>query len=132
MLISTGLFIWLAVRRIVSEISVLGSPWFQISIMMFILGFLAVLLGLIAEVVIRTYYESQDKKTYTVKQVIEPEKKRRKCAKSPSLRFRHQQINFLTLKGSHDFVMFQQRNYNTCNPCVVFFIKGSCSILYFG
>ena len=73
MLISIGLFIWLAVRRIVAEISVLGSPWFQISIMMFILGFLAILLGLIAEVVMRTYYESQDKKTYTIKQVIEPE-----------------------------------------------------------
>jgi hypothetical protein len=73
MLISLGLFIWLAVRRIVSEIPVLGSPWFQISIMMFILGFLAILLGLIAEIVMRTYYESQDKKTYTIKQVIEPE-----------------------------------------------------------
>lgn len=73
MLISLGLFIWLAVRRIVSEIPVLGSPWFQISIMMFILGFLAILLGLIAEIVMRTYYESQDKKTYTIKQVIEPD-----------------------------------------------------------
>ena len=77
MLISLGLFIWLAVRRIVSEIPVLGSPWFQISIMMFILGFLAILLGLIAEIVMRTYYESQDKKTYTIKQVVEPEQSSR-------------------------------------------------------
>ena len=75
MTISIGLFVWLALRRIIKDISVLGSPWFQISIMMFILGFLAVLLGLIAELVMRTYYESQDKKTYTVKQVIEPEQK---------------------------------------------------------
>ena len=70
MLISIGLFLWLAIRRIVAQVSVLGSPWFQISVMMFILGFLAILLGLIADFVMRTYFESQDKKTYTVKKVI--------------------------------------------------------------
>ncbi len=72
--ISFGLFLWLAIRRIVAAVSVLGSPWFQISIMMFILGFLAVLLGLIAELVMRTYYESQDKKTYAIREVIDLEK----------------------------------------------------------
>ena len=72
--ISFGLFLWLAIRRIVSAVSVLGSPWFQISVMMFILGFLAVLLGLIAELVMRTYYESQDKKTYAIREVVDPDK----------------------------------------------------------
>ena len=72
--ISFSLFLWLAIRRIVSAVSVLGSPWFQISVMMFILGFLAVLLGLIAELVMRTYYESQDKKTYAIREVVDPEK----------------------------------------------------------
>jgi len=72
--ISIALFLWLAIRRIVSAVSVLGSPWFQISVMMFILGFLAVLLGLIAELVMRTYYESQDKKTYAIREVVDPEK----------------------------------------------------------
>ncbi len=42
--------------------------------MMFILGFLAVLLGLIAELVMRTYYESQDKKTYAIREVVDSEK----------------------------------------------------------
>ncbi len=74
MAISFALFLWLAIRRIVATVSVLGSPWFQISIMMFILGFLAVLLGLIAELVMRTYYESQNKKTYTIREIIDPEK----------------------------------------------------------
>ena len=74
MVVSFGLFLWLAIRRIISEVSVLGSPWFQISVMMFILGFLAVLLGLIAELVMRTYYESQDKKTYAIREVIDPKK----------------------------------------------------------
>lgn len=74
MAISLALFLWLAIRRIVATVSVLGSPWFQISVMMFILGFLAILLGLIAELVMRTYYESQDKKTYAIRERIEPEK----------------------------------------------------------
>jgi len=74
MAISFALFLWLAIRRIVSAVSVLGSPWFQISVMMFILGFLALLLGLIAELVMRTYYESQDKKTYAIREVINPER----------------------------------------------------------
>lgn len=74
MAMSFALFLWLAIRRIVATVSVLGSPWFQISIMMFILGFLAVLLGLIAELVMRTYYESQNKKTYTIREIIDPEK----------------------------------------------------------
>ena len=72
--ISFALFLWLAIRRIVSAVPVLGSPWFQISVMMFILGFLALLLGLIAELVMRTYYESQDKKTYAIREVINPER----------------------------------------------------------
>ena len=74
MVISFALFLWLAIRRIVAAVSVLGSPWFQISVMMFILGFLAMLLGLIAELVMRTYYESQDKKTYAICEVIDPKK----------------------------------------------------------
>jgi Glycosyltransferases involved in cell wall biogenesis len=74
MVISFALFLWLAIRRIVADVAVLGSPWFQISVMMFILGFLAVLLGLIAELVMRTYYESQDKKTYAIREVVDSEK----------------------------------------------------------
>ena len=41
------------------------------SVMMFILGFIAILLGLIAELLMRTYYESQAKPTYNVRKVTE-------------------------------------------------------------
>ena len=71
MLVSTIAFIALAIRRIVAGVSVLGSPWFQISVMMFILGFIAILLGLIAELLMRTYYESQAKPTYNVRKVTQ-------------------------------------------------------------
>jgi glycosyltransferase involved in cell wall biosynthesis len=74
MFVSTIAFLWLAIRRIVASVSVLGSPWFQISVMMFILGFIAILLGLIAELLMRTYFESQAKPTYNVRKVILTEK----------------------------------------------------------
>lgn len=72
MFISVVAFLWLGIRRIINAVPVLGSPWFQISVMTFILGFIAILMGLIAELVMRTYYESQHKKTYTLREVRQP------------------------------------------------------------
>ena len=72
MIVGVALFLWLAIRRIVTEIGVLTSPWFQIAVMMFLLGFIAILMGLIAELLMRTYFESQKKKTYTVRELVEP------------------------------------------------------------
>lgn len=72
MLVGFGLFLWLAIRRIISQIPVLTSPWFQIGAMLLLLGFIAVLMGLIAELLMRTYFESQKKKTYTIREVVEP------------------------------------------------------------
>ena len=72
MIVGIALFLWLAIRRIVTEIGVLTSPWFQIAVMMFLLGFIAILMGLIAELLMRTYFESQKKKTYTVRELVEP------------------------------------------------------------
>ena len=38
--------------------------------MLFIMGFQSILMGLIAELLARTYHESQDKPTYTVRRVV--------------------------------------------------------------
>jgi hypothetical protein len=40
------------------------------STMLFILGFQSILLGLIAEMLVRTYHESQAKPTYTVRSIV--------------------------------------------------------------
>jgi len=58
----------LLVRRIFFSISVLASPFFQMSVMFFVLGFQSILMGLIAELLVRTYHESQHKPTYTVRE----------------------------------------------------------------
>jgi len=49
---------------------VLGSPLFQLGVMFFILGFQSILMGLIAELLARTYHESQAKPTYTIRKIV--------------------------------------------------------------
>jgi hypothetical protein len=58
------------VRRLFFDVSVTGSPLFQTSVMFFILGFQSMLMGLIAELLVRTYHESQRKPTYVVRAKI--------------------------------------------------------------
>jgi glycosyltransferase involved in cell wall biosynthesis len=69
-LISLAVLLYLFVRRVFFEISVLSSPFFQMSTMIFIMGFQSILMGLIAELLARTYHESQGKPIYTVRKVI--------------------------------------------------------------
>jgi glycosyltransferase involved in cell wall biosynthesis len=68
--ISAALLLFLAARRLFFGISVFGSPLFQISAMFFILGFQSILMGLIAELQVRTYHESQHKPTYIVRKTF--------------------------------------------------------------
>jgi glycosyltransferase involved in cell wall biosynthesis len=67
MVISTITMIYLLVRRLFFFVSVFGSPLFQVSAMLFTLGFQSILMGLIAELLVRTYHESQRKPTYTIR-----------------------------------------------------------------
>lgn len=60
----------LAIRRIFYAISPFTSPLFIISVMISIMGFQSILMGLIAELLVRTYHESQNKPVYTVKEII--------------------------------------------------------------
>ena len=64
---------YLAVRRILYAISPFTSPLFIIAVMVAIMGFQSILMGLIAELLARTYHESQDKPIYTVREVIDAE-----------------------------------------------------------
>ena len=68
--ISILAFLFLAVRKIFFDSPVLDSPFFQISVMLFALGFQTMLMGLIAELLMRTYHESLDKPTYTIREEI--------------------------------------------------------------
>jgi len=72
MILSSIALLYLAIRRLGFGIPVLTSPLFQMSTMFFILGFQSILMGLIAELLVRTYHESQSKPTYSIRSVILP------------------------------------------------------------
>ena len=70
MVISAIIMLYLFVRRIFFLVAIANSPLLQMSAMFFILGFQSILLGLIAELLVRTYHESQRKPTYTIRTMI--------------------------------------------------------------
>lgn len=74
-LLSLAVLLFLFVRRIFYSVAVSTSPLFIMSTMVLIMGFQSILMGLIAELLVRTYHESQGKTTYTVRKAIniEPE-----------------------------------------------------------
>ncbi len=62
--------LYIVARKLAFNESLVRSPLLLMSAMFFILGFQSILMGLIAELLVRTYHESQDKPTYTVRRVI--------------------------------------------------------------
>jgi glycosyltransferase involved in cell wall biosynthesis len=59
----------LMIRRLGYGISVFTSPLFPTAIVFFIMGFQSLLMGLIAELLVRTYHEAQAKPTYTLRRL---------------------------------------------------------------
>ena len=68
--ISFLVLLFLGIRRIFWGVSVMASPLFMLAIMVFIMGFLSILMGLIAELLVRTYHESQGKTVYHIREMI--------------------------------------------------------------
>jgi glycosyltransferase involved in cell wall biosynthesis len=64
--------LYLMARRLIEGTSVVRSPLFTICVMFLIMGFQSILMGLIAELLVRTYHEAQHKPTYTVRRVYGP------------------------------------------------------------
>ncbi len=70
MIVSAVIMFYLSVRRVFFSVSIANSPLLQISAMFFILGFQSILMGLIAELLVRTYHESQRKPTYRIRTIV--------------------------------------------------------------
>jgi glycosyltransferase involved in cell wall biosynthesis len=70
MFFSFIMLLYLFLRKLLEGIPILTSPIFSLGVMFFILGFQSILMGLIAELLARTYHESQKKPTYTVRQIL--------------------------------------------------------------
>ena len=67
------LWIYLFIRRVIFLDPIGNSPILIGAAVILIMGFQAILMGLIAELQVRTYHESQDKRTYTVRKTINVE-----------------------------------------------------------
>jgi glycosyltransferase involved in cell wall biosynthesis len=65
------------IRRTFFGVPASTSPLLLIGVMLFILGFQSILMGLIAELLARTYHESQAKTTYTLREIIQGKKKKK-------------------------------------------------------
>ncbi|MCJ7660079.1 MAG: glycosyltransferase family 2 protein [Anaerolineales bacterium] len=69
-IISGLILTYLVIRRLAFDEHLIRSPLLLMTVMLFILGFQSILMGLIAELLVRTYHESQAKRTYTVRRVL--------------------------------------------------------------
>lgn len=73
--ISMVLWLYLFVRRVIFVEAIGNSPILITAAVILILGFQAILMGLLAELQVRTYHESQGKPTYTVRKALNVEPK---------------------------------------------------------
>ncbi len=56
--------------KLFEEVSFILTPLPLLCVLLFVLGFLSILMGFLAEILTRTYYESQGKPTYQIKETI--------------------------------------------------------------
>ena len=73
LLTGSGILLFLLIRRLGFGISPFSSPLFPSSILIVLMGFQSLLMGLIAELLVRTYHEAQDKPTYTIRKILNEE-----------------------------------------------------------
>jgi len=62
--------LYLFIRRTFFSIPASTSPLLMVGVMFAIMGFQSILMGLIAELLARTYHESQAKPTYTIRETL--------------------------------------------------------------
>jgi len=70
MLLGGATLLFLFIRRVWFNVGVTASPLFLMGVTAAILGFQSILMGLIAELLVRTYHESQKKPTYTIRNIL--------------------------------------------------------------
>jgi glycosyltransferase involved in cell wall biosynthesis len=69
--IGGALLIWLAYVRLILMQGISGRPLLLLSILLIVIGIQFVTLGLLAEIVVRAYHESAEKKIYVIREIIQ-------------------------------------------------------------
>lgn len=70
-MLGAGLLLMMTYQRFFEDVPMGTRPLLSLAVMLVILGLQFICFGLLAEVMARTYYESQKKKIYVVRRVIE-------------------------------------------------------------
>lgn len=70
LLLSVVAFVLMVGLRVAGIADFIQTPLPLVVVMLVLVGCLSILLGLVAELMIRTYYESQGKRTYTIKRTV--------------------------------------------------------------
>lgn len=70
MAVSMLILIYIIYLKIFDNTSMIQTPLPVLAAMLFLLGAMSVLLGLIAEITVRTYFESQGRRAYAIRQLI--------------------------------------------------------------
>jgi dolichol-phosphate mannosyltransferase len=68
--ISVLSFLWMLYLKIFENVSMILTPLPLLTVLTFLIAFISLLMGLLAEMLVRTYYESQGRAAYTVRSVI--------------------------------------------------------------
>ena len=63
--------IWSLVKKISTGVPMYRDPFVLLAVFLFLSGLLCVMMGLLAELIVRTYHESQNKRTYALREIIE-------------------------------------------------------------
>ncbi len=68
-------FLFSVYLKLIEKVPFIDTPLILFSSMTFITGIMCILMGILAEMIIRIYFESQDKKSYNIKTILEGIKK---------------------------------------------------------
>jgi hypothetical protein len=68
LLISGLAAIWALYLKLFEGLSLIQTPLPLLAVMTFITGFMCILMGLLSEILMRTYFESQGKTSYVVRE----------------------------------------------------------------
>jgi glycosyltransferase involved in cell wall biosynthesis len=70
LLVAMAAFIWMIILKYFYDTSFIETPLPMLVAMFFMVGIQFILMGLLAEILMRTYHEAQDKRIYTIKSTV--------------------------------------------------------------
>ena len=71
--VGSVLLVWMAFEKVFFQTPISNRIWPMIGVFLIILGFQFIVSGLLADILIKTYYQTKKEKNYSIKEVIENE-----------------------------------------------------------